>query len=168
MSIFQWRLGGFSQKICIFIPLSWAFCANGKYSGLTSGQNDDPVSRTWKMTHQMTHGPGDPMTQFHVRLPSACLSRQQLMGKVLSSLHSSSVETWNRDARTRSNWTRVEARGWRETTVFYWTCLWIGAKLSVDLSPKVTRSEQRVVTRFKPRTQFLRVTFYWMPCCTLK
>ena len=26
---------------------------------------DDPVTRTWKMT-QMTHWPGDPMTQFHV------------------------------------------------------------------------------------------------------
>ena len=34
-------------------------------SGLTPGQNADPVTRSWKMT-QMTHWPGDPMTQFHV------------------------------------------------------------------------------------------------------
>ena len=41
------------------------FFANRKNSGLTPGQNDDPVPRTCKMT-QMTHWPGDPMTQFHV------------------------------------------------------------------------------------------------------
>ena len=41
------------------------FFENRKNSGLTPGQNDDPVTRTWKMT-QMTHWPGDPMTQFHV------------------------------------------------------------------------------------------------------
>jgi len=52
-------------KIYIFISLSWAFFENRKNSGLTPGQNDDPVSRTWKMT-QMTGWPGDPMTQFHV------------------------------------------------------------------------------------------------------
>jgi len=51
--------------IYIFILLSWAFFKNMKNSGLTPGQNDDPVTRTWKMT-QMTHWPGDPMTQFHV------------------------------------------------------------------------------------------------------
>ena len=43
----------------------WAFFENRKNSGLTLGQNDDPVTRTWKMT-QMTHWPGDPMTQFRV------------------------------------------------------------------------------------------------------
>jgi len=43
----------------------WAFFRNRKNSGLTPGQNDDPVTRTWKMT-QMTNWPGDPMTQFHV------------------------------------------------------------------------------------------------------
>ena len=62
MSIFQWRLDGFSQK---YISLSWAFFRNRKNPGLTPGQNDNPVTRTWKMT-QMTHWPGDPMTQFHV------------------------------------------------------------------------------------------------------
>jgi len=41
------------------------FFENRKNSGLTPGQNDDPVTRTWKMT-QMTPWPGDPMTQFHV------------------------------------------------------------------------------------------------------
>ena len=41
------------------------FSENRKNSGLTPGQNDDPVTRTLKMT-QMTHWPGDPMTQFHV------------------------------------------------------------------------------------------------------
>ena len=33
-----------------------------KNSGLTPGQNDDPVTWTWKMTHW----PGYPMAQFHV------------------------------------------------------------------------------------------------------
>ena len=41
------------------------FFENRNNSGLIPGQNDDPVTRTWKMT-QMTHWPGDPMTQFHV------------------------------------------------------------------------------------------------------
>jgi len=41
------------------------FFENRKNSGLTPGQNDDPVTRTWKMT-QMIHWPCDPMTQFHV------------------------------------------------------------------------------------------------------
>ena len=31
-----------------------------KNSGLTPGQNDDPVTQTWKMT-QMTHWPNDPV-----------------------------------------------------------------------------------------------------------
>jgi len=43
----------------------WAFLENRKNSGLTPSQNDDPVTRTLKMT-QMTHWPGDPMTQFHI------------------------------------------------------------------------------------------------------
>ena len=59
MSIFQWRWDGFSQK---YISLSWAFLKTGKTWVLTPGQNDDPVTHTWKMTHW----PGDPMTQFHV------------------------------------------------------------------------------------------------------
>jgi len=42
------------------------FFENWKNSGLTPDQNDDPVTRTWKMT-QMTHWPGEPMTQFHIR-----------------------------------------------------------------------------------------------------
>jgi len=58
-------LDGFSQKIYIFISLSWAFFENRKNSGLTPGQNDDPVTRTWKMA-QMTHWPGDPITQLHM------------------------------------------------------------------------------------------------------
>ena len=41
------------------------FFENRKNSGLIPGQNDDPVTRTWKMT-EMTNRPGDPMTQFHV------------------------------------------------------------------------------------------------------
>ena len=41
------------------------FFENRNNSGLTPGQDDDPVTRTWKMT-QMTHWPGDPMTRFHV------------------------------------------------------------------------------------------------------
>jgi len=43
----------------------WALFKIPENSGLTPGQNDDPVTRTWKTT-QMTHWPGDPMTQFHV------------------------------------------------------------------------------------------------------
>ena len=48
------------------------FFENRKNSGLTPGQSDDPVTRTWKMT-QMTHWPGDPMTQFHVWRPASML-----------------------------------------------------------------------------------------------
>jgi len=58
-------VGRIFTKIYIFISLSWAFFENRKNSGHTPGQNDNPVTRTWKMT-QMTHWPGDPMTQFHV------------------------------------------------------------------------------------------------------
>ena len=61
---FQWRFYGFSQKY-ISVYLYLGFFENRKNSGLTPGQNNDPVTQTWKMT-QMTHWPGDPMTQFHV------------------------------------------------------------------------------------------------------
>ena len=51
----------FHKKRYIFISLvSWAFFENRKNSGLTPGQNDDSVTRTWKMT-QMTHWPNDPV-----------------------------------------------------------------------------------------------------------
>jgi len=63
-------VGRISQKKYIFISLSWAF---SKTLGLTSGQNDDPVTRTWKMT-QMTDWPGDPMTKFHVSLSASSSS----------------------------------------------------------------------------------------------
>ena len=44
----------------------WSFFRKKrKNSGLTPDQNGDPVTRKWKMT-QMTHWPGDPMTQFHI------------------------------------------------------------------------------------------------------
>jgi len=36
------------------------FFENRKNSGLTPGQNDDPVTRVWKMT-QMTRWPSDPV-----------------------------------------------------------------------------------------------------------
>ena len=39
------RIFSFSQKY-IFISLSWVFFENRKNSGLTQGQNDDPVTRT--------------------------------------------------------------------------------------------------------------------------
>jgi len=65
MSIFQRRLDGFSQKNIYLYTTILGFSENRKNSGLTPGQNDDPVTRTWKMT-QMTHWPVDPMTQFHV------------------------------------------------------------------------------------------------------
>jgi len=38
----------------------WAFFENRKNSGLTPGQNDNPVTRVWKMT-QMTRWPSDPV-----------------------------------------------------------------------------------------------------------
>ena len=63
--------GSVSVNLCHFsisnvrFAFSAFFRKPKKNSGLTSGQNDDPVTRTWKMT-QMTHWPGDPMTQFHV------------------------------------------------------------------------------------------------------
>jgi len=52
------------------------FFENRKSSGLTLGQNDDPVTRTWKMT-QMTRWPGDPVpcliapAFYHVTFASA-------------------------------------------------------------------------------------------------
>ena len=81
MSIFQWWLDGFSQKyISLYLYLG-LFFENRRNSGLTPGQNDNPVTRTWKMT-QMTHWPGDPMTQFHVcSKPAARLWRCRSTGQ---------------------------------------------------------------------------------------
>jgi len=60
MSTFQWRLDGFSEKyISLYLYLG-LFFENRKNSGLTLGQNDDPVTRKWKMT-QMTQWPNDPV-----------------------------------------------------------------------------------------------------------
>jgi len=39
-------VGRIFTKIYIFISLSWTFFENRKNSGLTPGQNDDPVTRT--------------------------------------------------------------------------------------------------------------------------
>ena len=55
----------FTKNIYLYIFILSFFFENRKNSGLTLGQNDDPVTRKWKMT-QMTHWPGDAMTQFHV------------------------------------------------------------------------------------------------------
>jgi len=49
----------FHKNIYLYIFIL-VFSKIGKYSALTPGQNDDPVTRTWKMT-QMTHWPGDPV-----------------------------------------------------------------------------------------------------------
>ena len=49
-------VGRIFAKIYIFISLSWDFIEKRKNLGLTPGQNDDPVTRTLKMTQ---------MTQFH-------------------------------------------------------------------------------------------------------
>jgi len=38
-------VGRISQKIYIFISLSWAFLENRKNSGFTPGQNDEPVTQ---------------------------------------------------------------------------------------------------------------------------
>ena len=46
MSIFQWRLDGFSQKFMSVYLYFGHFFENWKNSGLTPGQNDDPVTRT--------------------------------------------------------------------------------------------------------------------------
>jgi len=62
---FNDRWTDFHKKyISLYLYLG-LFFENRKNSGLTSSQNDDPVTPTWKMT-QMTHWPSDPMTQFHV------------------------------------------------------------------------------------------------------
>jgi len=58
----SWPFGG--KNIYLYL----GFFENRKNSGLTSGQNDDPLTRAWKMI-QMTHWPGDPMTKFHVWCP---------------------------------------------------------------------------------------------------
>ena len=55
----------FHKNIYLHIFTLGFFPKTGKKSGFTPGQNDDPVTRTWKMT-QMTHWPDDPVTQFHV------------------------------------------------------------------------------------------------------
>jgi len=61
----------FTKKyISLYLYLGLLF-ENRENSGLTPGQNDDPVTRTWKMT-QTTHLPGDPMTQFHVCCLCCC------------------------------------------------------------------------------------------------
>jgi len=67
MSIFEWRLDGFSQKYISSYLYLGLFLENRKNSGHTVSKwwPSDPVTRTWKMT-QMTHWFGDPMTQFHV------------------------------------------------------------------------------------------------------
>jgi len=87
MSIFQWRLDGFSQKIYIFTKLSeyssskikvelyCTFCIfghffeNRKNSGLTPGQNDDPVTR-WPGRERWPKWPIDPWPND----PVPCLS----------------------------------------------------------------------------------------------
>ena len=54
----QWLLS-FQHFKCTFCILG-IFFENRKNSGLTRGQNYDPVTRMWKMT-QMTHWPDDPV-----------------------------------------------------------------------------------------------------------
>ena len=61
----QWLLSfqHFKRTFCI-----WAFFRKPENVGSHTGSKwwpGDSVTRTWKMT-QMTHWPGDPMTQFHV------------------------------------------------------------------------------------------------------
>ena len=69
-----WRwLLSFQHFKCTFCILG-IFFENRKNLGLTPGQNDDPVTRTWKttqMTHWLTRWPNDPVPCLaHTRLPS--------------------------------------------------------------------------------------------------
>jgi len=62
MSIFQWRLDGFSQNVSLYLYLR-LFFENRKNSGLTPGQNDDPVTR-WPGRERWPKWPIDPVTQW--------------------------------------------------------------------------------------------------------
>ena len=73
----QWLLSSQHFK-CTFCILG-IFFENRKNSDLTPGQNDDPVTRTWKITHW----PGDPLTQFHVCSSSPRLSLFRLLDSTL-------------------------------------------------------------------------------------
>jgi len=77
----QWLLS-FQYIKCTFCILG-IFFENLKNSGLTPGQNNNPVTRTWRMT-QMTHWPGYPMTEFHVwwRKKGSCYSAPVTMSDI--------------------------------------------------------------------------------------
>ena len=57
MSIFQWRLDGFSQKNIYLYIFIFGFFENRKNSGLTPGQNDDPDVKD----DPLTRWPNDPV-----------------------------------------------------------------------------------------------------------
>jgi len=73
------------ELYCTFCILG-IFFENRKNSGLTPGQNDDPVTRTWKVT-QMTHWPNDPVPCLHI---SAC---NEINNTLFSFLYTSAVTT---------------------------------------------------------------------------
>ena len=56
---YSMTVGRIFTKMYIFRPIL-GFFRKPENSGLTPGQNDDPVTRTWKMT-QMTQWPNDPV-----------------------------------------------------------------------------------------------------------
>ena len=87
MSIFQWRLDGFSQKyISLYLYLG-LFSKTGKtrVSHRVKMMTRWQVTQTWKMT-QMTHWPGDSMTQFHVCLVCSYLKTMQKLSHFLDPL----------------------------------------------------------------------------------
>ena len=101
MSIFQGRLDGFSQKyISLYLYLG-LFFENGKNSDLTLDQNDDLVTQTWKMT-QMTHWPGDPITQFHVWYPPRSITSDLQVTEALSHETEGRPRIWA--SRPRWDW----------------------------------------------------------------
>jgi len=69
MSVCQWRLDWFSQKnIYIYIFISGFFRKPEKNSGLTPGQNDDPVIR-WPWRERWPKRPTDPVIQWPSSMP---------------------------------------------------------------------------------------------------
>ena len=125
----------------------WAFFKNRKNSGLTPGQNDDPVTRTWKMT-QTTHWPGDPVTQFHVWW--AVLKRLNRSGEVCHLRLRCQVRGagWSSGDVWVGHW---HAAAGRVATTLHTSSLCLG-RTGPQL-PRLDRTSRRVTSHTRTHTQ---------------
>jgi len=111
----------------------FAFCAffenRKENSGLTPGQSDDPVTRTWKMT-QMTI---DPVTQW----PS---SMSATNGPPITRTVARFVQAPGQDPPACSNTRQCWLQLWVSCTVVPSALLWLYSEFGADLkSPDSTR-----------------------------